>query len=323
MPPHSFLSLIIYVSCLFTTCYSALTAQELTNLQGDHSVIFLNSNNFDQILSGERDYYLSVLFTTTADHIPCDTCKKFDSKYKLVSKSYHATNPEQDSVFFAIAEFTDNEAVYKKMQMSQVPKLWVFPPSSKPDYNVTSPHFPYTISESAINDPLDFANFIVKIANVRIVIQPDFELSQFFTYFVGTFSFVLLLKKKILNKLDKALILKFIVVFATVFLTSGYMFTVIRGIPLIAKDDKGKLMYFSGGTHWQFGLETFIISSIYVVLGGLLVSLVVYIPQMKDERKKSILTMFSSFALLYVFNYLTKIFLVKDPGYPFQITDWF
>lgn len=318
----SFTLFLIYLTCLFSTVFSALSPEELQQLQGDHGIIHLNSDNFGQILNGPRDYFLSLLFTTTAEHIPCDTCKKFDPQYKIVSKSYFATNPGRNDLFFLVAEFGDNESKFRELKMDKVPKLWIFPPTSKEWYNVTSPHYQYTISEAALNDPLDFADFIAKAANLSIVIQPDFELSQFFTYFLGTFFFVLILKKQVLGRINKAVVLKFLVVFATIVLISGYMFTVIRGIPLIAKDDKGNIMYFSGGTHWQFGLETFIISSIYIALGALIVGLVSYIPLIENEQLKNSLTIGFAFGVLYIFNYLTKIFLVKDPGYPYQVTNW-
>lgn len=302
--------------------FSTLSPEQLHELQADHGIVYLNTQNFDELLTGPREYYISLLFTTTAENIPCDTCKKFDPHYKVVSKSYFASNPGKTDLYFFVAEFTDNEEKFREMKMDKVPKVWVFPPSTKNDYNVTSPHYTFTISENALSDPLDYANFVAKLANLSIVIQPDFELGQFFTYFIGTFSFVLILKKQVLSKVNKSSVLKFLVVLSTIILISGYMFTVIRGIPLIAKDDKGEIMYFSGGTHWQFGLETFVISAIYIVLGGLVVGLVSYLPLIEDEKIRNSLTIGFALGVLYTFNYLTKIFLVKDPSYPFQVTSW-
>lgn len=319
---NSLISFVIYFSCLFTAVFSTLSPEELSQLQEDHGVIYLDNENFEKILTGPRGYYLSLLFTTTAEHIPCDTCKKFDSKYKLVSQSYFSTNPGKTDLYFLVAEFTSNEEIYRKLGMSQVPKLWIFPPSAQENYNVSSPHFPYVISDSALNDPLDFASFISKIVSLNIVIQPEFEVTQFLKYFLGTFFFVLILKKKVLSKVNKASTLRYVVVFATIVLTSGYMFTVIKGIPLIAKNEEGKIMYFSGGTHWQFGLETFVVSGIYATLGGLVVGLVAYIPLIEDEKARNLFVVGFALGILYVFNHLTKIFLVKDPGYPYQVTTW-
>ncbi|CCH40821.1 Magnesium transporter protein 1 [Wickerhamomyces ciferrii] len=313
---------LLILTVFIQTVFCALSSESLNTLKTDQGIIYLNNDNFHQIITGDRDYYLSVLFTTTSEKFGCDTCKKFDPQYKLVSKSFHSTNPESNDVFFTIVEFETTEQVFRDLGLKEVPKLWVFPPTKDPNYNVTSPHFPYTISESALNDPLDFASFITKISNTKIIIQPDFEISSFALYFFATFFSVLILKKKILNKVNKSIIIRFIVVLITTILVSGYMFTVIRGIPLIAKDDKGHIMYFSGGQHWQFGLETFVITGIYLSLGGLIVGLTSYIPKINDDVIKNSLTLVFSFGVFYIFNYLTKIFLVKDPGYPYQLTKW-
>jgi oligosaccharyltransferase complex subunit gamma len=307
------LSLLIFVS----NAFAVLSFKELESWREPSGVIQLNDTTFFSLVTGPRDYYAALLFTATDNSINCVSCQKFDPIYHLVSKSYTSSNPGKDGIVFFRADFHDNQQVYNKLQMLQVPRLWVFPPSNYEGYNVSSPHFDYQIGDKAIDTPLDFADFVSKIVGANIMVQEDFELTQFLQYFVGTFVTVLLLKKQVLSKLAKDSIFKFLSVFAIVILTSGYMFTVIRGIPLLSRNEKGEIMYFSGGTHWQFGSETFIIASIYLGFVLLISSLVIYIPRVDNIIKRNTLTICASIGIFWLFNQLTSIYLIKDPDYPY------
>lgn len=301
------------------TAFAALTVQELKDLQ-QNSVVSLDDTTFFPVLTGARDYYVALLFTALDEQYACTACQKFDPVFSKIASSYEASNPGKNGIFFMKTDFPQNKKVFAQLQMTQVPFLWVFPPSQDPTYNVSSPHFNYQISEKSFEDSLHFANFVSKLVSANIVVQEDFDFQQFVKYFGGTFAVVLLLKKQVLSKLPKGTIFKLASVVAIVILTSGYMFTMIRGIPLLNKNDKGEIMYFSGGTHWQFGSETFIVSAIYLGFVALINALVVVIPRLENRTKRNTLTICAVIGVLWLTNQLTDIYLVKDPSYPYALS---
>jgi oligosaccharyltransferase complex subunit gamma len=322
----SFLGILL--SVLFSQLtFGALTSDELFELQaaqGSRGAIYLNPSNVGSILNGPRDYYLSLLFTYTDPKasVHCEFCSKFQPNYDRVAESYHQSNPGKDAIFFLIAEYGDCSELFSKLNMTTVPRLWVFPPNSTDAADVLSPHYPFTIDRTALDDVLHFGNFISKITGANIIVSGPFDPTTFATYFAVTFVSVLVLKKKVLSRLKREKVLKNLTTLLTVILTSGYMFTVIRGIPLIAKNEKDEVMYFSGGTHWQFGLETFIISGIYLTLVAFMYALIVTIPKIENDKKRNVLVICTAFGVFYVFNYLTAIFTIKDPSYPYKLSNW-
>lgn len=310
---------VLNLLVLLTGALATLQRGELQALKSQDGVIKLDDSNFFELTTGPRDYYISLLYTAMAQEVGCESCKKFDPIYGKISRSYSASNPGKDGIVFFKADFNDNKAAFGKLQMNQVPRLWVFPPGEDIGYGVLNEHFDYTLAGRAMEDPLHFADFVSKLVNANIVVQEDFEPLQFAQYFVVTFVVVLLLKKKVLSKLPKVALFRMVSTLAIVILTSGYMFTIIRGIPLLSHDANGEIMYFSGGTHWQFGSETFIVASIYLGFVSLFYLLVVFIPRQDSEAKRNTLAICASIGVLWLFSQLTGIYLVKDPSYPYAL----
>lgn len=307
---------------LLTGVLSSLTADELATSKLPSNVIEINESNFDSILTGPRDYYTALLFTALDDSVGCAPCKKFEPVYHKIARSYQDSNPGKNDILFFKADFSNNQKKFIDLQMLQVPHLWVYPPSTELAYNVTSPHFEYKIGDHSSKDPLHYANFVSKLVNANIVVHEDFDLTQFSKYFFTTFFAVLVLKKKVLSKLASRLIFCLISILTIVVFTSGYMFTVIRNIPLLSKNEKGEIMYFSGGTHWQFGSEVFIIGGIYLGFVFLINGLVVVIPKIDNPAKRNTLTLCACFFVFWLFNRLTSIYKIKDPSYPYQVASW-
>lgn len=297
----------------------ALSVDELKSLRDDNFIISTTNANYKQLLNGSRKYFLAVLFTTTNPKHGCVMCDKFQSVYELISRSYISSNPTKDSIFFVQADAATTGNLYKELGMNKVPRLWIYPPSEESNFNLTSPHYTYGISDKSIADKLDFAGFVSQVLQESIVVQQDFDSMQFVKYFVGTFIVVLFIKKKVISKIPVFQTLRMLSVMSVLLFTCGYMFTVMRGIPLLSYDGKGEIMYFSGGTHWQFGTEVVIIGMIYFTLAYLLIMLVLKVPTLTNVKLQSLLVILVNFAIFYVFNYLTKIYNQKDGGYPYVL----
>lgn len=313
---------ILFVLSLFCSVKGSLSEDELYKLQSK-GVIYLNSENYKEILYGPRDYYISLLFTSTDPIHKCEPCTKFDPNYRNVANSYYTSNPGKFAIFFFIVEFNDNQGLFNELKFTNVPNLILLPPITKKTTNILKNHLTYKLTDNSLEDILKFATYISKITGSNIIVDSPFDPVVFGSYFFGTFFLVLLLKKKVIKKVNSRETFKYLSTIFIIVLTCGYMFTSIRGIPFISKNEKNEIMYFSGGTHWQFGTETLIVGAIYFILVLFIYALIIKVPKFDDEKRKFILTIGINFAIFYMFNLLTSIFKIKDPSYPYQLTTWF
>ncbi|KAH3676091.1 hypothetical protein WICMUC_002388 [Wickerhamomyces mucosus] len=312
--------LILLFFCLsFVQC--ALPIDNVKLFRNSDSIIEIDSSNLNQILVGERSYYISLFFTSDDPALNCKICAQFEPIYKKVIKSLFKIENLQNKIVFAKVDFEKNKPFFKELGLTHIPKLWILPPTEDSNSNASNqPHYEYTISEQSL-DPLNLGDYIAKLLHITVKIDTDFEVSEFLGYFLFTFSIVLIFKKLVIQKYPKYKLFQLISVALILLFISGYMFTVIRGIPLISKDAKGEIMYFSGGTHWQFGLETFLIASIYSALISGIVVLVQILPKLENEIKKNVLIICVNIGMIYLLSYFISIYLIKDGSYPFRLLE--
>ncbi|KAH3680735.1 hypothetical protein WICPIJ_008132 [Wickerhamomyces pijperi] len=312
-----------YLLWCFVTLLSfvqgAINVEEVIQLQDDNHMIYLNPGNIDSIINGIRPYYVAVLFTTSDQGLNCGTCDKFLPSYHKAAAAVNALEKYQNLIMFTIAEVHDNKEVFRQLNLNSVPKVRLYPPSPNVTTTLASEFYEYAVTEASF-DPLHFANAISKMLAISIVVPQDFDITEFSSYFLITFAVIIIFKKLVISKAPKYKLLQLFSVAAVLMFVSGYMFTVIRGIPFISRDENGEIMYFSGGTHWQFGSETFIIASIYAGLLICVVLLAVTIPAIADDTfKRDLLTIIVTGLLFYIICYHNGIYMIKDPDYPYKL----
>lgn len=110
------------------------------------------------------------------------------------------------------------------------------------------------------------------------------QTNVFLYYFFIFFAILLVLKKKVLPHLTKKegsdeetkesnrgkqvlfmfILFSFMIIISSI---TGYQFVKLNSIVLLVRDDETKdLVYFAGTFNWQFGIETVIISVVYIIL---------------------------------------------------------
>lgn len=110
------------------------------------------------------------------------------------------------------------------------------------------------------------------------------QTNVFLYYFIIFFAILLVLKKKVLPHLTKRedfveeteesnrgkqvlfmfILFSFMIIISSI---TGYQFVKLNSIVLLVRDDETKdLVYFAGTFNWQFGIETVIISVVYILL---------------------------------------------------------
>lgn len=312
-------SLVVWLlSSLSVLVQGAIDAKTAAQLQDENNMIHVKAENIDSLINGVRPYYVAILFTTRDPSLNCATCDKFLPSYHKTAAAVYSQERYQDLIMFTVAEVIDNKETFRKLDLKTVPKVRIYPPSLNDTTTLDSEFFEYQVTESSF-DPLHFANAISKLLAISITVPQDFDISEFTSYFAFTFAIIVIFKKFVIAKAPKYKLFQLLSVAAVLLFISGYMFTVIRGIPFISKSEKGEIMHFSGGTHWQFGSETFIIASIYAGLLTCIVLLVVTLPARDEPVKRDLITIVVVGLLFCIICYHNSIYMIKDPGYPYKL----
>jgi len=106
-----------------------------------------------------------------------------------------------------------------------------------------------------------------------------------------------------------------ITVLTSLIMTSGYMFTRIRGMPMTAHDGS----WISPGFQSQFGQETTVIASLYGLLSASFLMLTLVAPlQTSPTRQRTQIYLWSGVVFI-LFSVLVSFFRVKNRGYPFKL----
>ncbi|CDK27293.1 unnamed protein product [Kuraishia capsulata CBS 1993] len=324
----------------FGSCFISKDMLKQAQRISENGILEVDDPRFDILFDGPKDYYLIVLFTATKVNAGCSACDAFGPMFKTVARSYVANYPDSKRVFFAEADFGDNREHFKQLQMNTVPHLWIYPPSElteseiqaiepadwKSIANVTSPHMVYRPPDKFITardtdgGELHFAQFLSEVLHTNIVLQKPFDVAVFLQYFSITFAVVFALKKRgqrIWGRLQKYYLYCFLSILSILISVSGFNFSTQRQVPFLARNDKGQIMYLSGGTHYQFGSEMLISAGFYVLLGVTTVLLITWVPKLKDHTKRGLATLVLTGVLFVLYCMLGTVFHSKDSSYPY------
>ena len=157
------------------------------------------------------------------------------------------------------------------------------------------------------------------------------QTNQFVYYFSIFFIVLIVLKKKVIpffnksGRKDVAIKIVCMLVSFLIILTSitGFQFVKTNSIILLAKDERtDEIVYFAGSFNWQFGIETLIISVIYIALSFMVLSI---IKKSKEEDKMeleqdtkpvtkdvAIIKLLTLIIILYIIYYLSQNVLTQD-----------
>lgn len=247
------------------------------------------------------------------------------------------------------------------------PPIDEYEPNGTPISWALSSFYEYNLPENSVDDPLRMIDFIGQAMQETFDLSlydddnnrndneyesffSNYEWSELITNFIVYVSIFIIIKKlflryltiddKILDndpryKMFKIIINKIMIIFCFLLIfgillpsISGYKFTQINEIIFIARNDEGKIMYFSGGQGWQFGIEVLTVSLMYIGLSSLLISLI-YIYKIFEKMNKdgnnnniiiigNIIILILAIGIYYGFDYYISCYEIKSPGYPFS-----
>lgn len=332
-----FLVLFAAVQCAE---FRKLTKQDLFARRDPKTGSIAVTDDTNGILDYEvKEIPLVILFTAKDPKIGCELCKQFQPVYDKLAAL-------DTGIAFVEVDFSKNQKLFLQLKMNSVPHVWILPrheasvgflkdkgvqdlDNPKYFHLETSEHFSYTLSEGT--NAKGFAQYIseaLRIPEIAGLDEADMS-ENYIAAVVFAGALLVLIKKKLLSgeagllhKLIQRRVWAGISVVLIVLFISGYMFTVVRGVPLLARNENGPF-YFAGGSQYQIGIESFLVGGIYLLIGFFVVLLADVIPKGKvvllTEGQQSLAVVLASIGLFYGYSLLTSVYLRKDGGYPYGL----
>lgn len=327
----------LWLSVILNLCLlvkaSVLSADDVIEYRDEDGIIKVTEENYQFLGKGLREFYSAVFITSDSPNQHgelCDLCGEFEPNFRIVSKSMvkQLSKEQSDRIMFFKVDLAENPSFLKDFQVTKIPFCLIYPPQPEltkegQDFGWGhSPFYQYVIKHDNMKQATHFADFLAKILNVFLTIEQRFEYDKFAQVFVVCVMVFVFFKKKVLPLITNKP--KFFLGLASIAIimisVSGYNFTAMNHVPFIAQNKEGHVMWFSGGSHYQFGIEVLTISSFYTVLGGLFLA-VYFVP--KSVRlgsvEKSVISAVIAVILFFIYMYFLSIIDIKYPGYPYGI----
>lgn len=311
-------------------------AVKLTQLsqESENFKISITDGNLD-MFTGIRDYYTLLIISSTDPKHKCQPCMNLGKVIDIVSKSWFHDYLFTNGLFFVEIDLIhqDNYKLASAIKLQTIPQIWLVPPNLEEKYDplalLTESHFNFNLPVGDIkSQAFAIAQFLSETLQKSIYIRDENPANNFIFYFIITFCSITLLKRrgpKVITNLGKKGAYWALSIFAILVSTTGFQFTRIRKIPFVARNENG-IIFISGGSHYQFGVEVVIMSGLYLILALSIISLIKvgnYSSKALDTKQRLMLIILNVCITYLLYSTLTSIVLRKDPEYPFSFTKLF
>jgi len=281
----------------------------------NNGVIRLDENIYDMLTHPKRTWSATVHFTALDKRRKCSPCREFDPNFNAVAKSWtKVPQQDRDQHFFATADFDSASAVFQKLGMQSAPVVHVYPAAEgarRPANGKTAP-ISYEFAHGFDAQPL--AEQLSSFTPVRIPFAAPIDYSRMATF--GGLTLLAIVSVRFLAPiLRNRWFWAAVTVITSLVMTSGYMFTRIRGMPHSGANGQ----WVAPGYQNQFGQEVQVISMIYASLAGAVLMLTLVVPrQTSPQRQRAQVYLWTS-VIFIMFSVLVSLFRIKNRGYPFKL----
>ncbi|KAK7014849.1 hypothetical protein R3P38DRAFT_2997956 [Favolaschia claudopus] len=278
-----------------------------------NGVIKLDSDSFDLLTAPNRDWSAAIHFTALDPRRRCAPCKEFNPSWVEVARAWtKAPAVHRNNHFFATIDFDDGGLVFQKLGLSSAPVVHVYPAAEGPRAKSRTDPSKYDFSHGFDAEPL--AEHLSIHTPVRIPYSKPFDWGRWTTIAAGVLAFAVTLRfisPILMSRWTWAIV----TIAVSLVMTSGYMFTRIRGSPFMGHDGN----WIAGGFQNQYGQEVQVIAVVYGVLGLAFVMLTMVIPYQTTAQRQRFQIYLWSAIVMSVYSILIVLFKVKNRGYPFRL----
>lgn len=317
-------------------------------------VVAIHGSDLSPISHSKRDHFTLIVVTSTDEKHDCSACLRLKEVLRRTAKVWFDNYPFSDLLYFAEIDLVDptNIEMFKDMKFSEVPLVWLVPPSKVTEKYTSStpkkldefgeeifgnldilyqPHAEFRLPAAKLDlQVYEMADWLAKMLQKPITIQQGNPKLMFVATFVATFSLIILVKKRgptfITGFFSKYKIYLLVSIVSVFVLLGGMLYSKIQGVPFIGLNDKKEAIYISGGTHYQFGVEVFVVAAVY----GLLVAntvVLLYLGNyqvsetsvLRTEQLKTAAVLLAAGSLYAGYSLYLSIYLRKDGGYPYHM----
>lgn len=306
---------------VFLACPAAARSEDsIDNLLSEFrgGPIWLTDKTFEQVVNGPRDQDVIVLLTAIGPQYGCQFCRVLQPEFEIVANSWHKAHPKGDGLIFAIADLSKTQGIYKALQLTHAPNVWVYKKTDK-EHHYSQGYDIYKFPQVPQQvDPL--VSYIKHTLGHSVKIEKPFPWGQVISTVTIVVGIVVALKVffwQILAIFQSRRLWVAVSMVAVLLFTSGHMFNAIRKTPYVAGDGHGGVSYFVGGHSNQVAIETQIVAIVYAILAFSTIMLITKVPTIKDAQKQLLLVVVLSAVIFVAYSFLISKFHIKNGGYPF------
>ncbi|PLW06203.1 hypothetical protein PCANC_26646 [Puccinia coronata f. sp. avenae] len=327
----SLLTIIIIIILLQSTTTTAAHNDRLAKLtaltKAGKGVAPLNDKLYDEILSGPRNFSVTLLLTALGSQFQCQPCQIFDLEYQLIARQWNKQPPRiRNTHFFAMLDFKEGKNTFAKLGLNTAPQARIFLANEGEgavtdlkkqvisyDFNKGGPR--------GLTAEL-FTDWVIEAAHLPHFFTRPPNYGRIFA------ASCVLLATAILGKVAWPL-LRFIFtsrfIWAAAFLpiillmVSGQMWCQIRSPPYMVKSPSGAPGYIAGGYSNQYGVETQVIASLYGVLAFAAYTLAFTVSKLDDPIRQRVAVYVWLGVFVTISSMLLNIFRMKNGSYPFKL----
>ncbi|KAA1099932.1 oligosaccharyl transferase subunit ost3/OST6 [Puccinia graminis f. sp. tritici] len=287
----------------------------------------LNDKLYDEIISGPRNFSVTVVLTALGSQFQCQPCQIFDLEYQLLARQW-AKQPTKirNTHFFAMLDFKEGKNTFTKLGLNTAPQARTFLANEGPEAvtDVKKQVLSYDFNKGGprgLTAEL-FSDWAINSANLPPFFKRPPNYGRIFA------ASCILLATIILIKVAWPLV-KFILtsrfIWAAALLPvillmiSGQMWCQIRSPPYMVKQPNGAPSYIAGGYSNQYGVETQVIASLYGVLAFAAYTLAFTVSKLDDPIRQRVAVYVWLGVFLTISSMLLNIFRMKNSGYPFKL----
>ncbi|KAF8894631.1 oligosaccharyl transferase subunit OST3/OST6 family [Infundibulicybe gibba] len=280
-----------------------------------NGVIKLDTKTFDLLTASSRNWSASIQLTALDPQRRCLPCKEFDPAWTVVARAWSTTPKEhRDNHFFATLDFDNGQMVFQRLGLSSAPVVYVYPPTEGPRQLANGKSSPSKYDFSGGFEPEPLATHLSNHTPIPIPYKAPIDWARWATIAVGVLAFALTLRS-IKPLLQNRWTWAIATVVSSLIMTSGYMFTRIRGSPYTGGDGN----WIAAGYQNQFGQEVHVVALIYGFLGFSFLMLTMIIPYQASPQRQRVQVYLWTGVIVIIYSVLLSLFRVKNRGYPFKL----
>lgn len=318
-------SLAVAASAAETYSSEALAKMDDLARMSSGDLASLTDENFDRLArSGDRPYHLFVLFNAKSPQFQCALCGPFEDEIDVVRDSFArqvAKDGNAPKIFFARAEYTHNQRVFKDYNTQSVPMLVHYSPTgpggthSKTKFVQGSQYMGELDAENAalfVRERTDYRVEVYRSPWGRIITALVFfgSIGAFAYYFTDSIG-------SLIQAVRGFTPLWFAVGLAMYYISvSGVLYDIIRGVPFVGYDARTRrAVVVAPSSGMQYGLEGCIAGALNLAGGAAVIVLAKFLPRFKQQSEKVTVCAVSGAVFFIAFNLIRRMYIYKNQWY--------